>query len=159
MRDLFPKELMDELVASCKNDISLLKNKCQDLIYDKNFAGTKPYINIIKDAFNNWDKGQCKFYVMLKEFMKFYDEIMKNHLLESLDKVAYYQKDIREFFCIGDDTKIESFLQFLVDLSARHTKVVDRMIHNHISKQKKALKPSLSGKSLMTDPKTAGRRS
>ena len=71
---------------------------------------------------------------MLTEFNQYYDETLKDVILEKLSKIAFYQKTIREFFCIADDTKIESFLMFLIDLNSRHGKVVDKLIQKHLNK-------------------------
>ena len=57
---------------------------------------------------------------MLSEFLKYYDEYLKVDINEKLTKLTQFNVDIREFFCIKEEAKTETFLTFLIDLNKRH---------------------------------------
>ena len=54
MKDLFPKEVVDELQRGKKNDIALLKGKFEQLIYSEETYSSPPLINQVKQWYADW---------------------------------------------------------------------------------------------------------
>ena len=105
-----------------KNDLATLKCKYNDLLEQPKNENTngEPLINQIKQFFDNWEGEHCAYYNMLSEFLKYYDEYLKVDINEKLNKLTQFNVDIREFFCIKEEAKTETFLTFLIDLNKRH---------------------------------------